>query len=99
MEPEELFWSIAEDLMSARVEEGTMMGHRCLRAGGDFAAMFGRKEQGLIVKLSADRVEELLADGTGRSFAPAGKVFREWVLIPTADAPTWRSLMAEAVGE
>ena len=98
MNPEELFWSIAEDVMSARVEEGTMMGHRCLRADGEFAAMVSRHEQALIVKLSADRVDALIAAGTGEPFAPAGKVFKEWVLIPAVDEPTWRSLMQEAVG-
>lgn len=98
MTPEELFWMIAEDLMSTRVEEGTMMGHRCLRADGDFAAMVGRKEQALIVKLSADRVSALIAAGSGEPFAPAGRVFREWVLISDVDESTWRALMEEAVG-
>jgi hypothetical protein len=98
MTPEELFWTIAEDLVSARVEEGTMMGHRCLRVDGGFAAMVGRKDQALIVKLTAERVEQLIAAGTGESFAPAGNVFKEWVLIRDADEPTWRAMMKEAVG-
>ncbi|HDH02640.1 MAG TPA: hypothetical protein ENH15_00155 [Actinobacteria bacterium] len=95
---EELFWSIAEDLLSSRVEEGTMMGTRCLRVDGNFAAMVARQDWGLVVKLSADRVQELIAEGVGEPFAPAKKVFREWVSIPQPDESLWRALMKEAVG-
>ncbi|MET9315884.1 hypothetical protein ABZX12_29060 [Kribbella sp. NPDC003505] len=35
--------------------------------------------------------------GTGLPFAPAGKVFREWVALPTLDRDLWRDLLAEAV--
>ena len=98
MDSETLFWAIAEDLIVSRgVEEGTMMGHRCLRSDGSFAAMVDRKHGGLVVKLSSRRVDELVASGTGESFAPAGKVFREWVLVSQPDQATWTDLMTEAV--
>lgn len=99
MEPDDLFWDVAEPLMvRTEVEEGTLMGHRCLRNGGTFAAMVDRKSGGLIVKLTEERVGELIAQDVGHAFAPAGKVFREWVLIPNQDAERWAALMEEAVG-
>ena len=99
MDNEALFWDIAEELMCPGVEEGTMMGHRCLRSEGNFAAMLDRSSGGLIVKLSKDRVSGLIEDGVGQPFAPAGKVFSEWVLIPEADETRWSNLMAEATGQ
>ena len=74
MDSETLFWDIAEDLLvNPEVEAGTMMGHRCLRAAGSFAAMVDGKYGGLVVKLSSRRVDELVASGTGESFAPGGE--------------------------
>lgn len=35
--------------------------------------------------------------GAGDSFAPAGKVFREWVSISAEDPELWRRLLGEAV--
>jgi hypothetical protein len=36
-------------------------------------------------------------DGDGEPFAPAGRVFREWVAITTIDRNLWQSVLAEAV--
>jgi len=44
-----------------------------------------------------ERVTELVEKGHGDPFAPAGKVFREWVLIPTVDRGLWQAVLAEAV--
>ena len=49
------------------------------------------------MKLPRQRVTELVRHGDGDPFAPAGKVFREWVSIPTVDRRLWQSLLAEAV--
>jgi len=53
------------------------------------------KEAGLVVKLSKDRVAELMDDGEGRAFAPAGKVFKEWVHVPILDEARWTELLNE----
>lgn len=92
-----LFWQLAERLLvEGRAERGTMMGFPCLRAGGAFFASLERGTGDLVVKLPAGRVAELVAGGTGIPFAPAGRVFREWVASPRADAEAWAALLEEA---
>jgi len=39
----------------------------------------------------------LIDDGVGQSFAPAGKVFKEWVAVLDIDEDLWRSLLSEGV--
>ena len=93
----ERFWELADDITGAGLaEEGTMMGTRCLRSAGEFFAMPEHRGGGLIVKLRAARVAELIEAGIGREFAPAGRVFREWVLVPEFDDATWADLLREA---
>lgn len=92
-----LFWQLAERLLvDGLAERGTMMGFPCLRAGGAFFASLERGSGDLIVKLPARRVAELVAAGTGLPFAPAGRVFREWIASPCADAQEWAALLEEA---
>ena len=93
-----LFWDLAEPLMAAgRAEEGQLMRSRCLRVAGDFLAMAEYRTGDLVVKLPADRVTELVAAGEGLSFAPAGKVFKEWVQVPGRDESRWQALLDEAL--
>jgi len=49
----------------------------------------------LVVKLPEERVNELIRSGTGRPFAPAGKVFREWLSVPKPDRRRWLALLNE----
>jgi hypothetical protein len=51
----------------------------------------------LVVKLPRVRVAALVETGQGLPFAPAGKVFREWVALPEPDRRLWTALLAEAV--
>jgi hypothetical protein len=74
-----------------------MMGYPCVRLAGRFLATYDEKAGSLVVKLPSDRVAELVRTGAGDPFAPAGKVFREWVAIPTIDRRLWQTLLAEAV--
>lgn len=95
----ELFWELAElFLATGRAERSTMMGFPCLRRAGAFFASLERTTGSLIVKLPADRVEALVEAGTGEPFAPAGRVFREWVSVPEPQPETWSSLLEEAWG-
>jgi hypothetical protein len=74
-----------------------MMGYPCVRFAGAFLASYDDQARCLVVKLPGERVAEIIADGEGDPFAPAGRVFREWVSIPTIDRDLWRSVLAEAV--
>lgn len=96
---EELLWDLAAELQGSddRIIEGTIMSSRCLRVGKEFLAMNHHKKSGLVVKLPAQRVADLIEEGTGESFAPAGKVFKEWVAVLEPDESLWRSLLAEGV--
>lgn len=92
------FWDLAAGLMAEPdVEEGTLMGSRCLRVSGEFLATFYRKEESLIVKLDAERAAALIAEGRAVSFAPAGKTFREWVAVPGHDLEEWEVILAEGL--
>jgi hypothetical protein len=91
------FWSAAASLIErGEAEPGTIMGGECLRAGGEFVAMPHHTGEGMVVKLPAARVAELIEQDTGEPFAPAGRVFREWVLVRHHDGELWRALLSEA---
>lgn len=93
----EQFWDIADEMLHAGLaEEGTMMGHRCLRAHGAFFASAGRQGGELIVKLPQERVAALIDAGVGTAFAPAGRPFRQWICVLDDDPVLWRDLMQEA---
>ena len=72
------------------------MGFPCLRSDGQFFASCDHRTGDLIVKLPRDRVAELIDTGVGKPFAPAGRVFREWVLVEDRDETRWAALMDEA---
>ena len=99
MKEETLFWKLAGELQEEddRIVPGTIMNGPCLRVGKEFLAMNHHKKSGLVVKLPAARVAELIEAGIGESFAPAGKVFKEWVAVLQADEQLWRELLAEGV--
>jgi hypothetical protein len=78
------------------VTDGTMMGFPCLRVAGAFFASADHRTGDLIVKLPRDRVAELIDSGIGKPFAPAGRTFREWVLIDDRDHTRWTTLVDEA---
>ena len=73
------------------------MGGRCARVAGEFLGLVDFKGSGLVVKLPRDRVQELIDQGVGQPFAPAGKVFREWVSVSKRDRRRWRALLREGV--
>jgi hypothetical protein len=96
---EDVFWELIDELRGEdhRIEEGTIMGGRCARVSGEFLALVDFKGSGLVVKLPRERVEALIDAGTGQTFAPAGKVFKEWVSVPRRDRRRWRSLLREGI--
>ena len=94
---EKLFWHLVEPMLAdAAVRRSTMMGLPCVRLDGRFFASLDRRTGALLVRLPRDRVAALVSDGTGEPFAPAGRVFREWIAVPRPDRRRWRALLAEA---
>lgn len=92
----ERFWDeVAPFRAAGRLDEGTMFGNRCVRAGKDFIAMPGHGSDGMVLKLPAARVTELVDEGRGTPVAPAGKTFKEWVEI-SADED-WGPYLDEAL--
>jgi hypothetical protein len=79
------------------VGRSTMMGLPCLRLDGAFFASLDKRNGELIVKLAADDVSARIARGDGHSFAPAGKVFREWLAVDGADESVWRAALEDAL--
>lgn len=93
---DELFWDVAGPLIAAgKAVEGELMRSRCVRVGKEFLAMPEYRSGDLVVKLPRDRVDELVAAGHGLAFAPAKKVFREWIQVPERDEALWKSLLDE----
>jgi hypothetical protein len=92
-----LYEELTDDLLyDPAIGRATMMGYPCVRLAGSFLASYDEKEGCLVVKLPRARVQEIIEAGDGAPFAPAGKVFREWVAIPTPDRDLWRMLLADA---
>ncbi len=79
------------------LEESTMMKTPCLRYRGEFLAMMFDKEDAMIIKVSAQRVNELTSSGIGREFNFTKKRFKEWVLIPLEFEDDFEAYMREAL--
>lgn len=79
------------------VEISTMMGSPCLRYQGDFMAMMFEKQDSLIIKVSPERVDELIEEGKGLEFNFTGKRFKEWVLIPQELEERYEAMIEEAL--
>ena len=93
-----LYDELTDDLLyDPAIGRATMMGYPCVRLAGRFLASYDDVAQRLVVKLPRERVAELIDDGHGEPFAPAGKVFGEWVSIPMVDHDLWQQVLAEAV--
>jgi len=79
------------------VEASTMMKTPCVRYRGEFMAMMFEKEDALIIKVSPERVNELVAEGKGMEFNFTKKRFKEWVLIPLEFEDDYESYIHESL--
>lgn len=71
-------------------------GSEALKVNGSIFAMVtgGR----LVVKLPRDRVDALIASGTGRPFdSGKGRPMKEWLAVADDDPATWTALAGEAL--
>jgi hypothetical protein len=85
--------------MTARegVEISTMMNTPCLRYQGKFVAMMFVEHDALIIKVSPERVNELIVEGTGKEFNFTKKRFKEWVQIPLDFEGDYETYINEAL--
>ena len=66
-----------------------------LKTGGKFFAIVSKGD--LVVKLPAARVDELVAEGSGRRFDPGhGRQMKEWVSLRPADEEACAAYVDEA---
>jgi len=79
------------------VEKSTMMKTPCLRYKGSFMAMMFEKEDALIIKVSPERVNEIISEGKGSEFNFTKKRFKEWVLIPLEYENEYESYIYESL--
>jgi len=84
-------------LQEVGVQVSTIMKMPCLRYKGAFMAMMFEKEDCLIIKVSATRVDELISEGKGLEFNFTKKRFKEWVLIPSDFEDEYESYMYESL--
>ena len=99
MNGEDRFWQLAGELQGEdeRVVLGSIMSSRCLRVGKEFLALYDTKRSGAVVKLPKERVAALIEADVGEAFAPAGRVFKEWVLVPDAHRRRWPKLLRDGI--
>lgn len=84
-------------LLEDGVKESTMMKNPCLRYKEHFLTMMFEREDAIIIKVSSNRVEEIIAQGKGREFSFTKKTFKEWVLIPLDYEDEYESYLYEAL--
>jgi hypothetical protein len=87
--------AFADDRQVAPPGTGKGFGSGALKVNGKIFAMISSKGE-FVVKLSEERVDELVAAGKGSRFDPGrGRVMKEWLVV-TADHTLWPPLAKEA---
>jgi len=82
-DPRDLYAELTDDLLyDPAIGRATMMGYPCVRLAGRFLASYDARAGCLVVKLPRERVTELVENGDGDPFAPAGKVFENGCRSP-----------------
>ena len=94
-----LWAQLSEELVASdpAISRSTMMGLPCLRLDGAFFASLDKRSGDLVVKLAADDVAARIERGEGRPFAPAGKVFREWLAVDASTEAAWHAAVDDAL--
>lgn len=84
---------LVERTRGGEVTPGTMFGSQGLRTGRKFFAIWWQEH--LVVKLPADRLQELVAAGQAEVFEPMpGRPMNGWGLLQ--DSAEWDPLVTEA---
>ena len=84
---------LVERTRGGDVTPGKMFGSAGLRTGKKFFALWWHEQ--LVVKLPADRLEDLVAAGQAEPFEPMeGRRMNGWIVL--GDSADWDPLVAEA---
>ncbi len=95
---QDIFNTIANKMLQHDgVEQSTMMKTPCLRYKGEFMAMIFDKADSLIIKVSSQRVNDIIREGKGLEFTFTKKRFSEWVLIPHTFVNDYESFIQESL--
>jgi len=79
------------------VQDGRGFGTSALKVGGKIFAMLSTRGE-FVVKLSAGRVDALVASGDGERFDPGrGRQMKEWLALRPASSLDWATLAGEAL--
>jgi hypothetical protein len=94
-----LWERLSEELVTSdpAISRSAMMGLPCLRTDGAFFASLDKRHGDLLVKLPAADVAARVGRGEGRAFAPAGRIFREWLALEPGSEAAWRTAVADAL--
>ena len=84
---------LVADTEGGEVTPGKMFGSEGLRTGRKFLAIWWHEQ--LVVKLPADRLQELVVAGDGRHFEPMeGRRMNGWILL--GNSVDWAPLVEQA---
>ena len=77
--------------------DGKGFGSDALKVKGKIFAMLVKNR--LVVKLPRNRVDELIAQGSGERFDPRrdGRLMKEWLVIDSSFEKDWQTLATEAM--
>jgi hypothetical protein len=100
VDPDERFEQLVErfraDPAVTPPSGGKGFGASGLKVDGKIFAMVSRNGE-LVVKLPRERVDELIASGTGARFDPGhGRLMKEWVSVAPSHSRSWEKLAEEA---
>ena len=95
-QPTDFFWEVsAVALTHADVAIGTMASRACAARARSLPP--ATTDPATSASSSPrHRVRQLIQSGGGQPFAPAGRAFREWILIADRDPARWTQLIDEA---
>ena len=93
-DPTRFFWQLVKPYQKLPdVEKGIIFGCPCLYRNKKFFASCERDTGHLLVKVNEELVNEFIDQGMAEAFAPLGKVFKEWMILPNRDEELWLEMI------
>ncbi len=91
-------WALVQRHLVLRdgVRRGRIFRASGLRYHDHFVCFLNR--EGLVLRMSSDRVTELIGTRIGRPFVSGARLREDWVVIPHGAVEHWLDLASEALG-